>query len=269
MASTTTSTTTAAPTTQTYASVEEYIKANYATTTTEQTEATSSASDKDMFLQLLVTQMQYQDPLDPQDNSQFLSQMAQFTSLEQMQNINKATEMNLATGMIGKVVTGTNEDGDAILGVVEGARMINGNAYIRVGKEDVLLSDVTAITSEVDASEIMLDYTKASYASSLVGKVVFATLTDTTTNEDGSTTTNKTEVEGIVQNTKIGEDGSVYVIVDDKEVPINTITKVTEMIPADEEILSYVSGMSTSIDSLIEKLESVIEQLGSLTGTDN
>ena len=47
----------------------------------------NSSLNKDAFLQLLVTQMQYQDPLDPQDNSEYLSQLAQFTSLEQMTNV--------------------------------------------------------------------------------------------------------------------------------------------------------------------------------------
>ncbi|MDO9573689.1 MAG: flagellar hook capping FlgD N-terminal domain-containing protein [Candidatus Contubernalis sp.] len=48
--------------------------------------------DKNAFLQLLVTQLRYQDPLNPQDNSEFMAQMAQFTSLEQLQNLNDNME---------------------------------------------------------------------------------------------------------------------------------------------------------------------------------
>jgi flagellar basal-body rod modification protein FlgD len=47
---------------------------------------------KQDFLELLVTQMRYQDPLAPQDNQQFISQMAQFSSLEGTQNINSSIE---------------------------------------------------------------------------------------------------------------------------------------------------------------------------------
>lgn len=43
---------------------------------------------KDAFLQLLVTQLRYQDPLSPMDNGEFIAQMAQFSALEQMQNMN-------------------------------------------------------------------------------------------------------------------------------------------------------------------------------------
>ena len=47
----------------------------------------NSALGKDAFLQLLVTQMQYQDPLNPQDNGEYLAQLAQFSALEQMTNV--------------------------------------------------------------------------------------------------------------------------------------------------------------------------------------
>ena len=48
----------------------------------------TTALGKDEFLGLLVTQMQYQDPLEPTNDTEFIAQMAQFSSLEQMQNLN-------------------------------------------------------------------------------------------------------------------------------------------------------------------------------------
>jgi len=70
--------------------------------------------DKDAFLQLLVTQLQHQDPLSPVSNEDFLAQLAQFSSVEQLESINSGTQTGLlmqqsvsnalATGLIGQEV---------------------------------------------------------------------------------------------------------------------------------------------------------------------
>lgn len=81
---------------------------------------------KDAFLQLLVTQLRHQDPLSPQDNSAFVAQMAQFTALEQMQNLNIAVaklleqQSNLqAPSLLGRNVTVVGADGEQHSGKVE------------------------------------------------------------------------------------------------------------------------------------------------------
>jgi flagellar basal-body rod modification protein FlgD len=64
--------------------------ASQASNTQASTGASTSSSNalgKDAFLSLLVTQLQHQDPLSPQDNSAFLAQLAQFSSLESLQQI--------------------------------------------------------------------------------------------------------------------------------------------------------------------------------------
>lgn len=75
------------------------------------------------FLQLLVTQLKYQDPLNPQDSSSFVSELAQFSSLEQASNTNKSIETVLemsATNLIGKTVTALDSAGNEVTGTVEG-----------------------------------------------------------------------------------------------------------------------------------------------------
>ncbi|MDQ0045437.1 flagellar hook assembly protein FlgD [Variovorax boronicumulans] len=63
------------------------------------------------FLKILLTQLTYQDPLKPMDNQQFMAQMAQFTSLEQTQQLNTKVETLItnqaalqSVGLIGKTV---------------------------------------------------------------------------------------------------------------------------------------------------------------------
>ncbi|WDV47696.1 flagellar hook capping FlgD N-terminal domain-containing protein [Clostridiaceae bacterium M8S5] len=72
------------------------VSSNQPTATNRSTNQTNSsknsslgAVDKDAFLKLLVTQLQNQDPLNPMEDKEFIAQMAQFSSLEQMQNLNK------------------------------------------------------------------------------------------------------------------------------------------------------------------------------------
>lgn len=63
---------------------------------------------KDAFLQLMITQLRYQDPLDPMDNKDSIAQMAQFSALEQMQNLN--TNMQLSQSGIKFAIDDLNKN---------------------------------------------------------------------------------------------------------------------------------------------------------------
>lgn len=71
---------------------------------TSKAKKAGSEMGKDEFLQLLVAQMKYQDPLQPTDNTQYVSQLATFSSLEQMQNLNQTTVNSQAFGLVGQEV---------------------------------------------------------------------------------------------------------------------------------------------------------------------
>lgn len=78
------------------------------TSTTQSTEKTTSSNnglDKNAFLQLLVAQMKYQDPLEPTSNTEYISQLATFSELEEMQNMAASTDKDRATSLVGKIVT--------------------------------------------------------------------------------------------------------------------------------------------------------------------
>lgn len=107
--------------------------------TSQNTARTSNNElDKSAFLKILVAQLSNQDPLNSQDNSQYISQLAQFSALEQSQNMNTLMEKMLISQkitegsmMIGKNVT-FNLDGDNyIQELVRGVITDNGNVYLK------------------------------------------------------------------------------------------------------------------------------------------
>lgn len=70
----------------------------------ESSKKNNSTVDKDQFLQLLVAQMKYQDPLEPTSNTEYVSQYATFSELEQMQNMSASLELARASSLVGQTV---------------------------------------------------------------------------------------------------------------------------------------------------------------------
>jgi len=115
---------------------------------------------KDQFLQLLITQLRYQDPISPVDDKEFIAQMAQFSSLEQMQNLNtnmsemmlaqqKLTSLGQATQMIGKSVELFTHEGESIFGQVSGVQFKNGWPEIIVDGKLYDFGEIVAIREGV------------------------------------------------------------------------------------------------------------------------
>ena len=110
---------------------------------------------KDQFLSILVTQLRNQDPMQPLQDKDFIAQMAQFTSVEQLMNM--STELTLmrqsigsASSLIGKTIE-WNEYDDAgevttAKGVVDSIIAKEGILYARVGDADIALDYVTSIS---------------------------------------------------------------------------------------------------------------------------
>jgi flagellar basal-body rod modification protein FlgD len=95
--------------------------------------STGNQLDKNAFLQILAAQLSHQDPLSSQDSSAYVSQMAQFSALEQMQNLNKAFDAIFfleAGGLIGRNITIINESGEEITGMVQKVRMGDNGAKV-------------------------------------------------------------------------------------------------------------------------------------------
>jgi flagellar basal-body rod modification protein FlgD len=72
----------------TVASTTSTSSSSSTTTSSSSSSSSSSTLNQDDFMQLLIAQMKYQDPLNPTDSTQYMSQLAQFSSLQQLENLN-------------------------------------------------------------------------------------------------------------------------------------------------------------------------------------
>lgn len=105
--------------------------------------------DKNSFLRLLTTQLQYQDPMKPMDNQEFMAQMAQFSSLEQMQSLNLLNEQGLAAGLLGRFVAGKDaNDGTPFAGIVEGFRMADGKVLLQIDGGEHGLDEIGQVVAQ-------------------------------------------------------------------------------------------------------------------------
>jgi flagellar basal-body rod modification protein FlgD len=114
---------------------------------------TNSGSDlgKDAFLKILITQLTNQDPLDPLKDKDFIAQMAQFSTLEQMTNMNKSIEQMVAlnkasaVSYIGRIIEYTGDDGLPAYSQVGYVRFEQGKIILNTPDGDVPLENVISV----------------------------------------------------------------------------------------------------------------------------
>lgn len=129
---------------------------------------------KDEFLNLLVTQLKHQDPLDPTDAEAMVAQLAQFSSLEQMQNVSsqmgsmrQEQALMQSMSMTGKPVLLTLSEGETVEGVLDEVSWRNDRVYLRLGLNEYSLDEVSSIQTQEatlapDSAEDVLGATSGS-----------------------------------------------------------------------------------------------------------
>ncbi len=190
---------------------------------------TQSELDKDAFLQLLVTQLQYQDPTAPMEDREFIAQLAQFSSLEQMQNIAAQTTEANANAAVGKFastsvynvttgemetvagyVIGTRKSGDDYFLLLEDGSEMNYNDVETVYQDSTINGQLSGLQNSLNMAENL----------NLIGKSVQCYTFDSEGKPNGY-------VEGVVDSVKF-KDGSAILLIDNKEIPASGIFTIAQ-----------------------------------------
>jgi flagellar basal-body rod modification protein FlgD len=103
---------------------------------------------KEAFLQLLVTQLSNQDPLNPMDDREFITQLVQLSTLEQMTSLNAGIEvlhLIQATGFVGKNVEALTSDGSHVVGTVTEVKFTESEPLLMVEDTAIRLDDVVSV----------------------------------------------------------------------------------------------------------------------------
>lgn len=183
--------------------------------------ASNSTVDMNTFLQLLSTEMSHQDVMNPMDNTEFISQLAQFTSLQEMQSLTDtassqygASLSQYGASLVGKTVTvaAYDDKGNYVedSGVVTNCDFSSGTPTIVVNGYAYTLPSVMNVVTDNTSSAFQ-------YGASLVGK----TVTVSTKDKDGNAVTDTGTVTGC--NFK---SGTVSVVVNGKSYALSSVTNV-------------------------------------------
>ena len=215
---------------------------------------------KNDFLMLLSAQLRHQDPLNPQSDGEFASQLAQFSALEQMQNMNET--LNAMAGyqaysLIGKyVIAEAYEvvDGKRLLveipGIVDAIFTRDGKTYAQIGDFTVLVSSITDV---FDGSVLLSAESLQQASNSLIGRTVKAQIGETIH-------------EGVVTGVSVDK-GVLFARIDDgvsepKLVPIGSIFEINQTGPAGaaKPPVNQLPAPPVSADRLVKDGDGYIEK---------
>jgi flagellar basal-body rod modification protein FlgD len=151
---------------------------------------------KDSFMKLLITQLRYQDPTRPMEDREFIAQMAQFSTLEQMTNMNKeiagmvkSTRSAEAFSFLGRQIDSMNPaSGRRVSGTVTSIQYDGDEQMLMVGNEAVRLSDVHSVRTAEPAS------TEGTPAQAIMNTLSSKMITDAFQKATGSKTDNRATV---------------------------------------------------------------------------
>lgn len=224
------------------------------------TDDKSDIVNQETFLKLLVAEMSNQDPLEPTSNTEFVSQLAQFSSMQYAMDSSKYAESNYASGLVGKVATASRTEGTQLItktGVVEKVRKGADNSYlVTIEGEEFPMSSVNSIqpadTTTNNFGSVNSLASSIAQAAMMVG--MFATV-----QPDGST---NGVVAGLIGAIKV-KDGKLYAVINSKDYALESLQEVT---------YAYVDDGSNGADkdgTAVDKADGTETENDGSTAADN
>ncbi len=242
----------------------EQMQSNYEKFKDKFKDANEDLINSDTFLNLLVAEMTNQDPMEPTSNTEFVTQMAQFSSLTYSKQSAEFSKSNYASSLVGKTVTASKMDGSTLVtktGVVESV-MKNGDDYtIKVGGVSFDISNVTAIsdTNAADNDQQLSGSSLGDYiakASMMIGMA--ATVQ---TKSDKGTVLDS----GLVTSIQV-KDGKINVIINNKAYALEDIVEVAYATLEPDDSTNGTTGGDTSASG---KTDGADESTGASDSTDD
>jgi hypothetical protein len=180
---------------------------------------------RDAFLMLLMTQMQHQDPLEPVSNQEMIAQLAQFSTLEQMQQVNTTVSVGHAQSLVGHFVQGIAEDpqrGERVLveGIVEGVMSDRGEVFVLVGEAQIPIEEVRVVGADVNTMNMGMISSNIAMSQQfdLIGQNVQAVIFAEERN-DLNEQVPIDFVEGTLQHITFDENGNAIMVIDGLALP--------------------------------------------------
>lgn len=246
-------------------------KGNLIPTGTDTTKQVKNGStmDKDSFLQLLVAQMKYQDPLEPTSNTEYISQYATFSELEQMQQVNSNISIQRASALIGETVymrTVNSITGaiGGIAGKVDSVEIQNGKAFLNILGNLYPIDDLVSVVSK--------EYLEASKAAE-----AFVERVAKLPSVDEITLNNKTEIEALNKLYEEMNDYQKSFLAEDVTDTLKDYTKKIKELEGKQE--EYAKAEAQKFEERMKKLPALeavtlndkkeIEELNGILGKMN
>lgn len=239
-------------------SSSEQIQANYEKYKTKFKDSTEELVSSETFLSLLVAEMTNQDPMEPTSNTEFVTQMAQFTSLQYSKDSATYSKSNYASSLVGKTVTASKMDGSKQVtktGVVESVSKSGDSYTIRIDGTAFDISNVTAI------ADTKTDDSTGTTTGSSLGEIIAkaSMMIGMSATVDAKAQGGSVLDSGIITSIQV-KDGQVRVIINDKGYALDDIVEVAypTIDTGDDDSTGDTSGTDSADDSTGDSTETTV-----------